>query len=92
MTLLKFSFHERAKMIQIEWSPDEGLSITEGVDEFVDKIERNGTVLVFGAKDGKAYYYHEVGEQVYLLNQDAQNALISLADDVIQEASTGRWH
>ena len=79
-------------MIQIDWDPEDGFCIIQGVDEFLERIEKNSTVKVSCASDGKNYYVHEVGEQVHLLNQEAQNALAKLADLLIRDIATKRLH
>jgi hypothetical protein len=79
-------------MIQVELIAEDGFHVVEGLDEFLLKLEKNGTVEVIGAWDGKCYYVHEVGDQIYLLNQRAQHALIKLADVLISDVATKRLH
>lgn len=79
-------------MIQIELDEDDGFCVVEGLDEFLQKMEKSGTVEVIGIWDGRSYYIHEVGEQVCVLNQSAQNALVKLAEALILEISSKRLH
>jgi hypothetical protein len=79
-------------MIQIELNPDDGFHIVNGLDEFLSTMERSGTVEVFGVWDGKSYYVHEVGEEVYLLSQPAQDALVRLANLLIANIATKPMH
>lgn len=79
-------------MIQIELNPEEGFHIVDGLDEFLQKMEQSGTVEVFGVWDGKSYYVHEIGDQVYLLSESAQEALVRLADLLIANIATKPLH
>lgn len=79
-------------MIQIELNTEDGFHIVDGLDEFLTKMEKSGTVEVIGIWDGKCYYVHEVGDQVYLLSQSAQDALVRLADLLIANILTKPLH
>jgi hypothetical protein len=81
-----------AKMIQVEWGPENEFIIVHGADEFAWKIEKNSTFEVVGFLDGKSYYVHEIGEQLYVLSDHAQTALARLADLVIEGAAEKRWY
>lgn len=79
-------------MIRVEWGPENELIIVSGLDEFAWKIEKNSTFEVVGFIDGKSYYVHEIGEEMYVLNARAQDALVRLADLLIEEAARKRFH
>ncbi len=72
--------------------PENEFIIVNGFDEFVQKIERNGSIEVVGSLDGKNYYVHEIGEEMFVLDERAQAALARLAELLIQEARIKRWH
>lgn len=79
-------------MIRIELTQDEGFQVTEGLDEFFQKIDKTGPVEVIGAHDGKLYYVHEIGDQVFVLSLQAQNALAKLAQLLIQDIVSKNMH
>lgn len=79
-------------MIQIECNPEGGFSIVEGFEEFLEMMETKSMVEVRDASTGNRYFAHEVGEQVFLLDQHAQHALSRLADNLIQDIAAKPLH
>lgn len=71
-------------MVKIECDPEGGFSVVEGYEEFLDLIDRKGTAEVSDTATGRHYFAHEVGNEIYLLNQASQDALNSMADILIQ--------
>jgi hypothetical protein len=73
-----------ASMVKIECDPEGGFSVVEGYDEFLELMDKKGTVEVADTSTGRHYFAHEVGSEIYLLNQASQDALTSMADMLIQ--------
>lgn len=79
-------------MIRIAYDPDGDFRIVDGHEEFIRLMESRGMVEVVDAATGVNYFAHEVGEQIYLLNHYAQDALARLADGLIQEIAAKPLH
>jgi hypothetical protein len=73
-----------ASMVKIECDPEGGFSVVEGYDEFVDLMDKKGMVEVSDTSTGRHYFAHEVGSEIYLLNQASQDALTSMASTLIR--------
>jgi hypothetical protein len=71
-------------MVKIECDPEGGFSVVEGYEEFLELMDKKGTVEVSDTATGRHYFAHEVGSEIYLLNQASQDALTSMADILIQ--------
>ncbi|MGV3741437.1 MAG: hypothetical protein ACO1NO_03905, partial [Burkholderiaceae bacterium] len=69
---------------KIECDPEGGFSVVEGYEEFLELMDKKGTVEVSDTATGRHYFAHEVGGEIYLLNQASQDALTSMADILIQ--------
>lgn len=71
-------------MVRIECDPEGGFSVVEGYEEFLELMDKKGTVEVSDTSTGRHYFAHEVGSEIYLLNQASQDALASMAKILIQ--------
>ncbi len=72
-------------MVKIECDPEGGFSVVEGYEEFLELMDKKGTVEVSDTSTGRHYFAHEVGNEIYLLNQASQDALATMADILIQD-------
>ena len=71
-------------MVRIECDPEGGFSVVEGYEEFLELMEKKGMVEVSDTSTGRRYFAHEVGNEIYLLNQASQEALTTMADILVQ--------
>lgn len=71
-------------MVKIECDPEGGFSVVEGYEEFLELMDKKGTVEVSDTSTGRRYFAHEVGSEIYLLNQSSQDALTNMASMLIQ--------
>ena len=79
-------------MIRIAYDSDGDFCVVDGYEEFIEQMDKRGTAEVVDALTGHSYFAHEVGEQIYLLNGHAQDALAKLADALIQEIAAKPLH
>ena len=79
-------------MVRIAYDPSGDFCVVEGYEEFIEQMDRRGMAEVVDATTGISYFAHEVGEQVYLLNRQAQFALERLADSLIREIADKPLH
>jgi hypothetical protein len=79
-------------MVRIAYDPDGDFCVVDGYEEFIEQMDKRGMAEVVDATTGTNYFAHEVGEQIYLLNQYAQHALERLANSLIQEIAAKPFH
>jgi hypothetical protein len=79
-------------MIRIAYDVDGDFCVVDGYEEFFDLMDKRGTAEVVDVETGTNYVAHEVGEQILLLNRNAQEALVRLADVLIQEIAAKPLH
>ena len=78
-------------MVRIECDAEGGFSIVEGYETFLELMERKGTVEVREATTDQKYFAHEVGKEIYLLNEESQHTLAHIATLLIQDISGKAW-
>lgn len=78
-------------MVKIECDPEGGFSVVEGYEEFLELMDKKGTVEVSDTSTGRHYFAHEVGNEIYLLNQASQDALTTMANLLIQNIIKKSW-
>ena len=74
-------------MVRIECDYEGRCSIVEGYDEFLEHMERESMVEVRDNATGKKFFAHEVGEEIYLLNEAAQETVANMANLIIQDVA-----
>jgi hypothetical protein len=79
-------------MVKIECDPEGGFSVVEGYDEFLELMDKKGTVEVSDTATGRHYFAHEVGSEIYLLNQASQDALATMASMLIRNVINKSLH
>ena len=79
-------------MIRIAYDADGDFCVVDGYEEFFELMDKRGMAEVVDAATGTNYFAHEVGEQILLLNRHAQDALVRLADVLIQDIATKPLH
>jgi hypothetical protein len=79
-------------MVRIECDPEGGFSVVEGYDEFLELMEKQGMVEVSDTSTGRNYYAHEVGSEIYLLNEASQKNLVNMAHLLIQDVARKSLH
>ncbi len=79
-------------MIRIAYDPEGDFSVVDGYEEFIELMDKQGMAEVVDAATGSNYFAHEVGEQIYLLNYHAQDALEKLAGALIRDIAAKPLH
>ncbi|MDQ9170914.1 hypothetical protein Q8A64_10880 [Oxalobacteraceae bacterium R-40] len=79
-------------MIRIAYDADGDFCVVEGHEEFFELMDKRGMAEVVDVATGTNYFAHEVGEQIFLLNGHAQDALVRLADVLIREIAAKPLH
>jgi hypothetical protein len=79
-------------MIRIAYDSDGEFCVVDGYEEFFELMDKRGMAEVVDVTTGNNYFAHEVGEQIYLLNRHAQDALVRLADVLIQDIAAKPLH
>jgi hypothetical protein len=83
---------KRFTMIRIAYDSEREVCIVDGYDEFIELMDKQGMAEVVDAATGNRYFAHEVGEEIYLLNHQAQDALVRLTQVLIQDIAAKPLH